>query len=96
MKPNWNKFDSSLLVQMLPVENPLNQCGIICELTRRGLHSSTCRDAIRKLKDSKAVFWNNYLVSDFANAALDLMGWDDYSGEREETINLISTQLRFS
>lgn len=95
MKQNWNKFESGLLVKMLPVENPLNQCGIICELTRRGLHSSSCRDAIRSLRDNTAVFWNNYLVSDFANAALDLMGWDDYNGERDEVKALISARLAF-
>ncbi len=96
MSQDWNKFPSNLLIDMLPVENPMNQCGIICELTRRGLHSSSSRDAIRKLKDDKSVFWNNYTVSDFAIAALDLMGWDKYSGKREEIRNLINAELSFS
>ncbi|MGM9920649.1 MAG: hypothetical protein ACI33O_05335 [Bhargavaea sp.] len=93
---DWNKFSTQLLIEMLQKdENPIEICDLICELTRRKVHSSRVRDRLRELSKSQAVFWNNYLVSDFALAALDLMGWEPYDGSREEVIALIGSGLNF-
>lgn len=40
-------------------------------------------------------FWNNYLVSDFAYAALDLLGVEKYKGARYEVLRLIESKLVF-
>lgn len=96
MRRNWNKFSTQLLIEMLKKdENPIEICDLICELTKRKSHSSTVRDILRKLSKSQAVFWNDYLVADFALAALDLMAWDNYKGDREEVNRLIESGLNF-
>jgi hypothetical protein len=96
MRKNWNKFSTQLLIEMLQKEdNPIEICDLICELTKRKSHSSTVREILRKLSTSQAVFWNDYYVSDFALAALDLMSWDAYEGSREEVNTLIKSGLVF-
>lgn len=98
MKHAWAKMGRELLTEMIKSNdvNVLDKCAILCELTKRNIHSSSVRDAITPLKSDNSVFWNNYLLSDFACAALHLMGWEKYDGSREEIKNLISSKLVFS
>lgn len=96
MRKNWSKFSTQLIIEMLQKEdNPVEVCDLICELTKRKRRSSTVHDVLRKLSKSEAVFWNNYLVSDFAIAALDLLTLDAYKGNREEVNRLIESGLVF-
>ncbi len=95
MKNNWNKLAPSLLAKCLPLENKVNQCAIICELVKKNVHSSEVRDSISLLKSSSSVFWKPYLVSDFAIAALHILGMEEYTGNREEIKALISSGLNF-
>ena len=95
MKANWSKIAPSLLVRILPEENPINQCAIICELVGKNARSSEIQNELFRLTKSNDAFWNNYMVSDFANAALDLLGYKPYGGNRLETKDLISAKLVF-
>lgn len=95
MKANWSKIAPSLLVEILPKETPINQCAVMCELVRKDARSSAIRNELLRLSKSKDVFWNNYMVSDFANAALDLLGFVPYRGSRSEIKDLISAKLVF-
>lgn len=97
MKNVWTKMDREILTEMIKSKhvNALDKCAILCELTKRGIHSSRVREAIAPLKNDNSVFWNTYLLSDFAYAALHLMGWEEYNGNREEIKRLISSQLSF-
>lgn len=97
MRTNWNKFSTQLLIDMLEQDNnPVEICDLICELTKRKVHSSRVRDILRELSKSTIVFWNDYTISDFALAALDLMAWDSYKGNREEVSTLIASGLNFA
>lgn len=93
MRRDWSKTSSEALVQMLPRENPINKCGIICELASRDKHTSSERSVITSLKNDRSIFWNVYTVSDFACAALDVLGWEKYTGDKEEVNNLIGVKL---
>lgn len=98
MKDVWAKMGREILIEMIKSKdvNVLDKCAVLCELTKRNVHSSNVRDAIIPLKDDTSVFWNTYLLSDFAYAALHLMDWEKYDGNREEIKNLISSKLVFS
>ena len=98
MKNDWSKMSRELLIEIVKSKevNVLDKCAILCELTKRNIHSSSVRDAIVPLKSDHSVFWNTYLLSDFACAALHLMDWEKYDGNREEINNLISSKLVFS
>jgi glycosylphosphatidylinositol transamidase (GPIT) subunit GPI8 len=97
MRTNWNKFSTQLLINILEQDNnPVEICDLICELTKRKVHSSRVRDILRELSKSTIVFWNDYTISDFALAALDLMEWDSYKGNRKEVITLIASGLNFA
>lgn len=96
MRTKLNKIASSLLIEMLlGIDNPIEKCNIICEVVRRGKHSLSERDAIKNESKNNDIFWNNYLVSDFATAALHLLGWEKYSGNRNEIKELIESGLQF-
>lgn len=96
MKSNWSKYDTNLLIEMLQKDtNPIRLCDLICELTRRGVHSSRVKNILVELSNSTDKFWNTFTVSDFAIAGLDLMGWKKYDGKREEINKLISSKLIF-
>ncbi len=96
MRTGLNKIASSLLIEMLPrTESPIEKCNIICEMVRRGRHSSRERGIIKIESENNDVFWNNYLVSDFAVAALHLLKWEKYSGDRNEIKELIESGLQF-
>ena len=92
----WKSRGESYLIDTLKNDkNPLEICSIMCELTKRESHSSAAREILRELSKLQVVFWNNYLVSDFALAALDLLKWEPYSEDREEVKGLIETKLNF-
>ena len=75
--------------------NPIEDCKEICEIVNKENPTNKDRKALEMFCDNKISFWNNYLVSDFAEAALDILGWKDYSGDRYEVRQLISSRLAF-
>lgn len=95
MKKNLNKISSESLVAMLKETNPVNVCGAICEIVKRDHHIDEEQVELKKLIKNKNSFWNNYLISDFAEAALDILGWMKYKGSRREVIQLIDSKLVF-
>lgn len=95
MKKNLDNISSESVLSMLYDANPIIVCEAICEIVRRKNYSSTTHDTLQEICQNKKAFWNNYLVSDFAEAALDLLGWTKYSGSRHEVRNLINSKLVF-
>jgi len=75
--------------------NPIELCGALCELVQRRVHSTSFKQAVLRLRTNNTSFWNNYLVSDFATAALHLLGWESYNGDRREVLQLIASGLTF-
>lgn len=97
MKSSLNKMGIHLLAEMLKsTDNPIEKCEIICEMVNRGIHSVSTRNAIARHKKDNSVFWNTYYVSDFATAALHILGWEEYAGNRREIKRLINSGLRFT
>lgn len=95
MKQNLTELSDDKLIQMLMDKNPITVCNAICEIAKSPLHSSNERDELIKLCDNKETFWNNYLISDFAEAALDIIGVQKYIGDRNEVKQLIESKLVF-
>lgn len=95
MKQNLTELSDDKLIQMLMDKNPITVCNAICEIAKSPLHSSKERDELIKLCDNKETFWNNYLISDFAEAALDIIGVQKYIGDRNEVKQLIESKLVF-
>ncbi len=95
MRRNLRNLSSESLLSMCYDQNPIVVCEAICEIIRRNSKSIEEHDALISLCDNKTVFWNNYLVSDFAEAALDILELKKYSGERYEVRRLISSKLIF-
>lgn len=95
MRNNLSKLNRELLLETLRSQtNPIELCNIICEITKRGIHSSSTREAIAFHKDNQDVFWNTFLVSDFARAALHILKWEKYNGDRREVLKLIESGLQ--
>ena len=84
-----------MLMKMLNDKNPIIICQAICELTNRLQQSSEEIQKLKELCDNKTPFWNNYLVSDFAEASLDILGKRKYSGNKHETKRFIEAKLDF-
>ena len=97
MRKDWSKFSTSLLIEMLDKSNgSIMKCDLICELVARNYHGTSFENALENLSESEQVFWNNYKVSDFADAARHIMGFESYLGERQETRTLIESKLNFA
>ncbi|MBR4514598.1 MAG: hypothetical protein IKO61_06910 [Lachnospiraceae bacterium] len=95
MRKDLTDVSADTLVSMLSDKNPINVCSAVCEITRRTQHSPIEQTELVKLKNNKDSFWNNYIISDFAEAALDILGWIKYKGNRKEVKNLIESKLVF-
>ena len=65
----------------------------ICEAVKRKLTSDTVKKAIENIKADDRKFWNQYKVSTFAIAALDLLGFNAYSGKDNDVKTLIISGL---
>lgn len=96
MNQSLTKLSSDLLIDMLLTDrSPITKCAVICEMVKRGKHNSQERDALMQEIKNKDEFWNDYLVSDFAFAALHLLHWKKYDGDRIEVNQLIKSELVF-
>lgn len=101
MRQDWSNYSTSFLIELLDKSNnSIERCDLICELVDREQRKGTIRNSsvkkiLDRLSESDQVFWNNYLVSDFANAAKDILGFEKYSGDRQETRGLIEVKLNF-
>lgn len=96
MKANLNDLSSEKLIEMLNDKNPTIVCQAICELTNRPQHSSIEFEQLQKLCDNKTPFWNDFLISDFAEASLDILGQVKYTGNKNEVKRLIESKLDFN
>lgn len=67
----------------------------ICEAVSRNLNDSATIEAIRALKSDSTRFWNQYLIQDFAFAALDILGVETWQGQNERIDALVESQLHF-
>lgn len=89
-------MSDSEVTAMLGHANFIARTKALWEATERGLSDSRTLDAIRKLKEDSTVFWNQYLVQDFAIAALDILGTEKYNGQSERINVLIQSRLQFN
>ena len=87
--------NNDTLVEMLYSDGITLKCGAIAELTRRKIIDNDVINRIKELKKDNGSFWHDYLVSDFAYAALDVLGIDRYMGNKKETKELINVKLDF-
>ena len=71
---------------------------IVKEACRIAVEKDTSENAVVFLEKAQAdnrPFWNNYLVSDFISAALDIISVAKYKGDREEILRLMDSGLEF-
>ena len=68
----------------------------ICALVKGELKLTNATEILKSLAQDNVKFWNTYLVSDFAIAALDIMGIRKYRGDKYEIKRLIPSGLKFN
>lgn len=95
MRVDLSKKTNKEIVAAIKNENVIISCVAICETTKRKNDTNDVIEALIEKKESQESFWNNYLVSDFARAALHLLGKEEYTGKREEVLELIKANLIF-
>lgn len=83
------------IIKALSHENVIVRVKAICEVVRRHLIDADTTKAVKALKDDSTSFWNQYLVEDFAVAALDILGIEMYQGQNERIIALVKSRLYF-
>lgn len=66
----------------------------ISEIAVRGAKTEKMKAALFAARQDKRSFWNQYLVCDFADAALAITGIKPYEGDKESVKRLISSELR--
>ena len=66
----------------------------IFEVVNKKEKSPKVIKCLEDLEGDNSTFFNMYLVSDFATAALDILGVKKYSGQREEIERLILSGLQ--
>ena len=98
MQKNYHDLETKTLVDYISQGNIIDCCASICEIVSRvrsrGMELNTdAKNAIKTRRNDDSVFWNNYVVSDFAIAALHLLGIDHYAGDRNEICGLINNKL---
>lgn len=84
------------LVEALYHKNFIVRTKAICEVTKRRVNTSEAIEAIYKLKNDSTVFWNQYKVQDFADAALELLGERDGTDKNEQVRALVKSKLQFT
>lgn len=67
-----------------------------CRIAREHDTSARAISFLKDIRKDNRSFWNEFLVSDFADAALDVIGAEKYTGSKEETLRLIESELVFS
>ena len=81
------------------VVNAINDSNVIvcviaiCEAVKRQLRSENAKNAIVRSKTDNRKFWNQYYVSTFADAALDLLGFQKYTGTDDDIKALIKSGM---
>lgn len=77
--------------KMTTIQKASETCRIV---SNRDVSESAVSFLKNTMSDERS-FWNDYLVSDFAYAALDLLGIEKYKGDRHEVLRLIESKLAF-
>ncbi len=90
MKNDWIEVSTENLIARLPKDKAVGKCVIICELVNRKASSAIIKEVLTKEKNNNNSCWNSYLVSDYATAAMHLLGMNKYKGNKEEIIRLIA------
>lgn len=85
--------DNYLIAGYIKDNNVVMKVRAICESVKRDLSSSDVISAIQDASCDQRSFWNQYLVSDFAEAALDVLGIKKYEGERRQVLEMIEVKL---
>lgn len=97
MKPNsMGNLETSVILSVLQKGGTIQKCNSLIELVKRKETTDEISKVIKLAASDDSPLWNSYLVSDFAKAALDVLGIRKYDGNREEINNLISVKLCFN
>lgn len=83
------------VTEALSHENFIVRVRAICEAVDRRLDDAKTIEAIQALKNDSTSFWNQYLIQDFAFAALDILGVEKYKEKNERVDALVESQLHF-
>lgn len=89
------KMTDDSVIGSITDKNPLICVRAICETVIRRIKSKEAINAIRNLKQDDRVFWIQYNVGMFAEAALAILGVEEYRGESWEVRNLIISNMNF-
>lgn len=89
-------MDDGELVRALHHDNFIVRTKAICEVVKRGIDTTEAIEAIRKLGKDSTVFWNQYKVKDFADAALELLGVQENVNKNEQVKRLVKSKLLFT
>lgn len=90
---NITKLDDRAVISAISDENPLVSVRAICEVTARNVISKEAKKALQDSRHNDRTFWNQYKVSTFAKAALDILGMGKYQGNSVEVKELIDSKL---
>lgn len=85
----------SEVTEALTHENFIVRARAVCEAANRRLDDPKTIGALQALKSDSTLFWNQYLIRDFALAALDILGVEEHRGENERIDALVDSQLHF-
>ena len=87
-------FESNfILIQQLP---SIPRSALIWDIAKKDVVTSADIKALEQLSNDDGSFWNDLiLVSDFANATMDLLGIRKYKGDSEYTLRLIEANMDF-
>ncbi len=83
------------VVEMTYDKHTIDACNAICELVKRRIVSPEVKKALMDQANNEGVFWNYITVSDFSNAAMDILGIKKYEQDNAEVKRLIESNLDF-
>ena len=92
MSQDWNDMSFENIAKL----NTTEKIKAICSMVREKNDIEQSGKILKQLSEDNTKFWNTYLVSDFAIAALDILGIKKYDGNRYEIQRMIQSELNFS
>lgn len=92
---NLSEVSDSELLDIISQPYTIPKCGGISEVAKRKIRSEPFVERLKELKKDESILVGDTAVFDFANAALDIIGVEKYSGNRVQTKQLIGIGLVF-
>lgn len=83
------------VLEALQDNNFIVRTAAIWETVRRRITSKTAEVRLRELTWDTESFWEQFLVCDFAEAALDILKIESYQGNKDTVRMLIQSGLDF-